>query len=153
MPNIEDVCEIVPRSEASEKYVIEIVPKSEEDLSEVVVKLEDSLSEVGTKCDEIEWETVTVTVCKEEQCETVPVCKKEQCETVLIDKHDLCDLTLPKGLEVKPTSLPGCCAMGVFALVSIEKNFHFGPYVGERLELHEKDRASKSEHCWLVSNS
>ena len=65
------------------------------------------------------------------------------------NEEDLCDSTLPKGLEVKPSNLPGA-GMGVFTLLQIDNDVRFGPYVGERLELHEEQRAFKSGYCWLV---
>ena len=124
MPKVEEyVSEIVTKNEENL-----VVPKSEENPIKIVLKNEQDLDELVIECDEIKWETVTVYA------------------------KDLCDSTLPKGLEVKPSNLLGG-AMGVFALVKIESDFHFGPYVGERLGLHEKELAFKSEHCWLVSYS
>ena len=77
--------------------------------------------------------------------------KEHQCEVMSRNEKDICDAALPKYLEMKSSSLPGA-AMGVFALLQIENNFHFWSYDGERLELHETEHALKSKQCWLVSN-
>ena len=65
--------------------------------------------------------------------------------------EDLCDSDLPIGLELRPSILPNAC-VGVFTLMQINSNVRYGPYVGERLELYEEQRAFKSEHCWLVNS-
>ena len=130
-------CEVVTKNDEN---LCEIMPKSEEVSSELVPKIEEDLSMVVTEYDEIEWETVTVTVYKEEEC-----------EAVLRNENDPCDFILPKGFEVKSSSLHSG-VLGVFTLLGIENNFHFGSYIGERLELHEKESAFKSQHYWLVSN-
>ena len=134
VPKIEDLCKIMPKCE---EYTFVVEPK-EVDLNEKGLK--NAEDRRIAEFEEVPWETVTV---YEEEL---------LCETVSKNEKDLCDSTVPKGLEVKSSSLSGV-AMGVITLEPIENNFQFGPYVGERLELDEEEHAFKSKHCWLVSNS
>ena len=133
--NEEDLCALVLKCEEDR---IEIVPKSEKDPCEMVPKTEEDLSKMVIELEEIKRETVTL-------------CEGEQYKAMWRNEKDLYDSTLPEGLEIKPSSLLRG-ALGAFTFLKIEKNFRFGPYIGERLELHEKERAFKSQHCWLVSN-
>ena len=88
---------------------------------------------------------------EEGQCQAVSMNEESQCQVVSRNEKNLYDFALPKDLVVKPSSLFGA-AMGVFTLLQIKNNFHFGPYIGEKLELCETQCAFKSRHCWLVSN-
>ena len=171
---IDDVCEGVPKTEVD---LYEIVPKTvsqfEEDMCEEASKTENIYVTVPT----IENLCHTVSNHDENRYEIVPKYEKDLCEIIsttrevlyevvsdkednlseihsklmLKSEKDLCDYTLPKGFEVKPSCL-GDNVMGVFALLQIENNTLFGPYIGERLELCDQQRAFKSEHCWLVIN-
>ncbi len=72
------------------------------------------------------------------------------CMQVVLPDGDMCDVTLPTGLEVRPSDLPQA-GMGVFTVQQIDSDVRFGPYVGEILELSDEQRAFKSGYCWLVS--
>ena len=83
-------------------------------------------------------------------CEIVPR-NEDVYEIVPKTEEGLCDFTLPIGLELRHSKLPSA-SMGVFTLMQINSNVHYGPYIGERLELYEEQRAFRSEHCWLVNS-
>ena len=105
---IEGECAIVPKAEEN-LCAMHIVKKNDKDPCEVTSKT------------------------KEDMCEIAIINYKEVLpyEKVLGNEKYLCDSTLPEGLQVKPSNLCGG-TMGVFALLQIESDFQFGPYIGER---------------------
>ena len=137
----EDQCEAV-YIDGEYEIEFEMMSKNEEDLHEAVPVNEEDRCEAVSKSKEYHSEEVSRSG-EENRGE------ENRCEIVSRTGKVVCDSTLPNSLEMKPSNLRGA-AMGVFTLLKIENNFHFGPYVGERLELCDEERAFKSEHSWLV---
>ena len=60
---------------------------------------------------------------------------------------DRARLTLPPGLEVRRSNIPGA-GLGVFNCgVVVAKGTHYGPYVGE---VKEEEEAIESGYSWVV---
>ncbi|XP_061085832.1 histone-lysine N-methyltransferase PRDM9-like [Conger conger] len=63
---------------------------------------------------------------------------------------DRARLTLPPGLEIRVSSIPGA-GLGVFAKgQTVPRGVHYGPYEGE---LTEEDVAMESGYSWMISRS
>ena len=149
---MEGVYEIVPTYEIvtmNEEDLYVIMPKNEGDLCEIVPKYEKDLC---TLMPMIEEDVCKIILQNEENlCKLVTKNEEGRNEAVSRNEKSLCSIAFPKDLVLKPSSLPDAI-MGIFAFAQIEYNICFGPYVGERLELHEAKRALESEFCWLVSS-
>ena len=67
---------------------------------------------------------------------------------VVLGVSDRARLTLPTGLEVRRSQIPGA-GLGVFNCGDVvAKGTHYGPYEGEVVE---KEEAIKSRYSWEVS--
>ena len=61
---------------------------------------------------------------------------------------EICDISLPKGLAIKKSQIPGA-GEGIWTTASVKKGVRFGPYGGKRTK--DEDKARMSGYSWQVS--
>ena len=59
-----------------------------------------------------------------------------------------CDTSLPKGLAIKKSQIPGA-GDGIWTTAPVKKGVRFGPYGGHRTK--DEDKARSSGYSWQVS--